>query len=241
MDGAARAVDNAARMGDLPMSEPDEIRFACIGCGAMNPVDAASCSGCGHAFGGPVAAAPSESLAPPPPHRPSPEPNPYEPPAAQPPLQPTFRIGTAMLLVAAVATCLGAFAADVGLGACLAIGLIPATVRMAVVSVGRGPDGRPRTTAEALLSFILTFFVSYLILLASAIAFGVTCFPIGVASDSPLFALGAGGLAALIAGAWLTRVAVRAARRDFETKRRHAEAKRRYAGAKRHDSQIYWK
>jgi drug/metabolite transporter (DMT)-like permease len=36
------------------MSEPDEVRFACIGCGAMNPAGAAVCSGCGHVFAGPV-------------------------------------------------------------------------------------------------------------------------------------------------------------------------------------------
>jgi hypothetical protein len=36
------------------MSEPDEIRLACIGCGAMNPVGAEVCAGCGHRFAGPA-------------------------------------------------------------------------------------------------------------------------------------------------------------------------------------------
>jgi hypothetical protein len=36
------------------MPEPDEIRFACIGCGAMNPVGAEVCAGCGHRFAGPA-------------------------------------------------------------------------------------------------------------------------------------------------------------------------------------------
>ena len=35
------------------MSEPNEVRFACIGCGAMNPAGAEVCSGCGHRFAGP--------------------------------------------------------------------------------------------------------------------------------------------------------------------------------------------
>ena len=35
------------------MSQPDEARFACIGCGALNPVGAEVCAGCGHRFAGP--------------------------------------------------------------------------------------------------------------------------------------------------------------------------------------------
>jgi hypothetical protein len=35
------------------MSEPEEVRFACIGCGAMNPAGAEACAGCGHRFAGP--------------------------------------------------------------------------------------------------------------------------------------------------------------------------------------------
>ena len=35
------------------MSEPDEIKFACIGCGTLNAPGAAVCSGCGHRFAGP--------------------------------------------------------------------------------------------------------------------------------------------------------------------------------------------
>lgn len=36
------------------MPEPDEFRFACIGCGALNPSGAEVCSGCGYHFAGPV-------------------------------------------------------------------------------------------------------------------------------------------------------------------------------------------
>ncbi len=36
------------------MPEPEEVRFACIGCGAMNPAGAEVCAGCGHRFAGPA-------------------------------------------------------------------------------------------------------------------------------------------------------------------------------------------
>ena len=35
------------------MSEPEEVQFACVGCGAKNPVGAEVCSKCGHRFAGP--------------------------------------------------------------------------------------------------------------------------------------------------------------------------------------------
>lgn len=33
--------------------EPDEVRLACIGCGALNAAGAEVCTGCGHRFAGP--------------------------------------------------------------------------------------------------------------------------------------------------------------------------------------------
>ncbi len=36
------------------MPDPEEVRFACIGCGAMNPAGAEVCEGCGHRFAGPA-------------------------------------------------------------------------------------------------------------------------------------------------------------------------------------------
>ena len=49
----------------------DEIRFACVGCGAFNPAGVAACAGCGFRFAGP-------DLAPPP--GTDPASNPYSPP-----------------------------------------------------------------------------------------------------------------------------------------------------------------
>jgi hypothetical protein len=40
------------------MSEPPEVKFPCIGCGALNPPGAETCVGCGHRFAGPDSATP---------------------------------------------------------------------------------------------------------------------------------------------------------------------------------------
>jgi hypothetical protein len=42
--------------GRLLMSEPPEVKFPCIGCGALNPIGAETCVGCGHRFAGPDSA-----------------------------------------------------------------------------------------------------------------------------------------------------------------------------------------
>ena len=54
------------------MSEPGEIQFDCIGCGAMNPAGAEVCAGCGHRFAGPDAGPIARAL---PPMAPEPEPD----------------------------------------------------------------------------------------------------------------------------------------------------------------------
>lgn len=195
------------------MPEPDEVRFACIGCGTMNPPGAESCAGCGHRFAGPgPGPAPMADLVGPPSPRPrSPSFNEYEPPAARPARLPTFRIGPAMGLIAVIAVGLAAFAADTALGFLSLLGLVPATIRSALVASGREAERRPMGLGELARSFAATFASAYLIALSSAIAFGITCFPIALSLSSPPFLggvfLGAclGLAAAIAAGVWLTR------------------------------------
>ena len=96
------------------MAEADEIQFACIGCGTMNPAGAEVCAGCGYRFAGPE----FTTLAPPaysPPSRPTPF-DPYDPPLG--PIAPprTFRIGTGLVIIAVIAVCLAAWHADPSLG-----------------------------------------------------------------------------------------------------------------------------
>ncbi|WP_435018683.1 hypothetical protein TA3x_000668 [Tundrisphaera sp. TA3] len=207
--------------------EPDQIQFACIGCGALNPMDAATCSGCGHDFGRPPAPASPGSTGPLPSRRPIPAPNPYAPPTSDLHRRPTFRIGTAMIVVAVIAVGLGAFAADEALGIGLSIGLIPATIRLAWLSSRGDVGGRAMRAGDLALAFILTFVMSYLILIASVIAFGVTCFPFGMVSQNIVVGVVAGGVAAIFVGIKLTRATLAASRRTAE--------------ANWHDSQIHWK
>ena len=117
-----------------------------------------------------------------------------------------------MLFVAVIGACLGAFAANEALGALLSVGLVPASIRMAMVSGRRRAEGRPMSAEEWVGSFVLIFVTVYLIGLASLIAFGVTCFPIGLASQNFVIACGAGGLVAIFVAVKITRFAVRADR-----------------------------
>ena len=177
------------------MSEPEGIRFACIGCGALNEAGAETCIGCGHSFAGPLPAAlPDPSRpppAPPPVRRPVPPPNLYEPPAPRVG-PPTIRIGTMMAIIAVIAVHLGAFAANTSLGVVASIGLLPASIRLALVVSRRAAEGRPMRVQDQWLSFLLTFLSSYLVAFSAIIAFGLTCFPIGVSGLDIQFAVGPG-------------------------------------------------
>lgn len=70
------------------MPQPEEPRFACIGCGTMNPVGAEVCAGCGHRFGGPASGGINPRSAPLPMPRMSPEPDYYQAPAHRSPYRP---------------------------------------------------------------------------------------------------------------------------------------------------------
>jgi hypothetical protein len=184
------------------MSEPEEIRFACIGCGALNPAGAEACSGCGHRFREPTPV-------PSPPVSPA---NFYEAPRSRVDRAPTFRIGTAMVLIAVVAFCLGAFAAGIGQGVLVTMGLLPATIRTFLVAGWREAEGRPMSTERKVLTFISTIGGLILIAVSSIIAFGVTCFPIGMSGGDAGLAIGAGLLSALGAAIGLTWALLRAGR-----------------------------
>ena len=179
------------------MSEPEEIRFACIGCGALNPVGAEVCSGCGHRFAGTDIVSTPPSAVPPPVRRPPTPERFYEPPKARVAAPTTFRIGTAMAIIAVIAVCLGAFAADLTLGIITTLGLLPATIRTFIVSATRQAEGRPMSLGGQITTFCLTILSVILIVISSAIAFCVTCLPVGLGSNSLEVAVGVGILAAL--------------------------------------------
>lgn len=216
-----------------PAPEPDPIQFSCIGCGTLNPAGATVCAGCGYEFGRPlgpmpVAQTPAPTKALTPRRFSDEERNPYEAPAGPPGAHaPRFRLSTAMVLIGVIAVGLGAFSIDESLGVFSLIGLVPAMIRMMVVSARADGEGRPLTVLEMCQSLILTFLTSYAVVLASLIAFGMTCVPVGVASGNLGVAIGAGVLVMIPVGIWLVRVSLRAARGAYE--------------ARRKDAGIYWR
>jgi hypothetical protein len=187
------------------MSEPDEIQFACIGCGTMNPAGAEVCAGCGHRFAGPDLMSPTRPILPPRP-RPTPFLNPYEPPSA--PIAPptTFRIGTGLVIIAVIAFCLAAFRADITLGVALTMLILPGTIRTPMVAARRRLEGRPMGIGEQVGTFMMTGMATLGVALSSLIAFVLTCLPSGLVTGNIGVALMVGGVGAVLCGVWLTRV-----------------------------------
>jgi hypothetical protein len=197
------------------MSKPHEIQFACIGCGAMNPAGAEVCSGCGHRFREPTSF-PSPRVPGKDPYEapgsPAGSTNPYEAPRSRVAGAPTFRIGTAMVLIAVVALCLGAFASGVMEGTLVTLGLLPATIRTFYIAGRREAEGRPMSLGGKISTFSATVGGLILIVFSSIVAFGLTCFPIGMTSGDLGLALGAGIIAGLAAAGGLTYTLIKASR-----------------------------
>jgi hypothetical protein len=186
-------------------SEPGEIQFVCIGCGAMNPAGAEVCAGCGHRFAGPdLMSATRPIMAPRP--RPAPLLNPYEPPSTPISVPRTFQIGTGLVYIAVIAVCLGAFRADVSLGVASVVLLMPATIRTSMAAGRRRSEGRPMGFGEQVETFMLTGLATVGVAISSVIAFVVTCFPSGLATGNIVVALVIGAAGALVCAIWLTRV-----------------------------------
>ncbi len=195
------------------MPEPEEIRFACIGCGALNPVGAEACSGCGHRFAGPdVVSTPPMSV--PPERRPLTPDRYFEPPKAEIAPPPRFRIGTAMAFIAVIAVCLAGFAADVSLGILTSLALGSASIRTFLVSARHEARGRPMDLSEQFLVFLMTMMGTVLVVISSAIGFCVTCFPVGIGSSSLPLALAVGGAAAIATAFWVARGLLRIGRKN---------------------------
>ncbi len=202
-------------------AEPEEIRFACIGCGALNPVGAESCTGCGHRFAGTDVVstpAPARPVVPPERRPFSPEPY-YEPPKAPIVAPRTFRIGTMMALIAVIALCLAAFAAGTGQGIIALFALGPATIRTLFVSAGREAEGRPMTLGEQVGTFCFTILSLFAIVISAGIGFFATCFPVGMISNGNPVSLFIGVIGAIVAAVWVGVGFLRIAREHAESDR----------------------
>ncbi|WP_435007818.1 hypothetical protein P12x_005083 [Tundrisphaera lichenicola] len=180
------------------MPEPDEAQFTCIGCGESVPVGSDLCPGCRHPFREPIpAASPEEWLW-----------IPEDPPEPRARKIPAIRIGTAMILVAVIAVCLGAFTIgpDPTLGVLVTLGLLPASLRVSYLSAIRAAEGRPMSRDDKILSYFATAGSTILIAASSMVAFGMTCMGIvGGRQDDSLGYWG-GGAAAVVVGVILIRI-----------------------------------
>jgi hypothetical protein len=196
------------------MPDPEAARFTCAGCGTSNPTGSEACSGCGRRFAGPDLApegrnAPTSRLVA----------NPYEAPST--PIAPyrSIGIGTAMMLIAVVALCLGALRANIALGIAVSLSLVPASIRTPLVAGRRRAEGAAMDWSEQVATFITAVMCTWLVTIASSIAFFATCFPVGAFSNSIPFGLIVGvpvaiGCAVYLANWFIRTGPDRAAKKD---------------------------
>jgi len=201
------------------MSEPDEVRFACIGCGEWNPAGAEVCAGCGHRFAGPDLTPPVPVWIPP-----RPSENPYEPPAS--PIAPprTIRIGTILVFIALIAVCLGALRENIALGVAAILSLTPSAIRTPLVARRRQAEGRPMDFWDQVHSFLITMLSTWAVAISTVIAFFATCFPTGLVTQSIEFALvvGAAGVIGWLVclTIWVSKIRRERAAREREIRYR---------------------
>lgn len=196
------------------MPDPEAARFTCAGCGASNPTGSEACSGCGRRFAGPDLV-PEGRIAP----TPRLVANPYEAPSTPTTAYWNLRIGTAMMLIAVVACCLGALRANVALGIAVSLSLVPASIRTPLVAGRRRAEGGVMDWSEQVATFATTMICSWLVAITSSIAFFATCFPVGMASNSIPFGLIVGvpvaiGCAVYLANWFIRTGPDRAAKKD---------------------------
>ena len=114
-------------------------------------------------------------------------------------------------MAAVVAVCGAIGFAVPGLGVVLAMVFIPAVVRAAAVIDRKAKVAGAKNSGEQLTAAVLASAgVTFAVWLASAIAFAIVCFPIGLLSFNTseigmFFAFGLGGLAGLAVFFWFMR------------------------------------
>ncbi len=140
----------------------------------------------------------------------------------------SFRIGSALVVIALVAVSMGAMRASLPLGILLAASVVPAAVLTALVSDHRRAEGRPMGTNDLAEFFVLALLNVFVVLIASSIAFCVTCVPISlmgmhgefqVDDKAMMLAVSLGGLAALGAG-WMVAMGLIKASRSRQARAR---------------------
>jgi uncharacterized membrane protein (DUF485 family) len=196
------------------MAEPDEVKFACIGCGTYNPTAAEVCEGCGHRFAGPDLVPKVRIVLPP-----RASENPYEAPFAAIAPPRTFQIGTLVAWIAVLAVCMGAFRENIALGIFTTLSFLPPTFRTSAMARHRRAQGRSMALEERFATFVITMFATWAIVFACAISFCVTCLASGSVSQNFGLGLFVGVIGAALCGVWLTRVFVKTSRENARRER----------------------
>jgi hypothetical protein len=171
-----------------------EHREVCPDCGALARAGETTCFLCGQRLGGAeskqtIGLAATES------------------PSAP---WPTFHISSLLLLIALVALCLGVGHEEPALGIALAVVVLPAAGYTTVIAFRSAATGRPMSVFQKLWSFGGAMTGVMAIEFASLVAFCITCVPTGFVAMSAgekgiIVAVVVGGIAAVAAGAFMTR------------------------------------
>ena len=120
----------------------------------------------------------------------------------------SLRIASVMLIILLIAVGLGVFLANRWVGILVVASAVPALIWVIFEARRRNISGRPMNLDEGVRGFAFSLGNIFLVLVASAIAFFATCFPIGLMGFEgenggiivPV-AFGVGGLSALGVGA----------------------------------------
>jgi hypothetical protein len=197
------------------MSDPDDVRFACIGCGTFNASTSEFCDGCGHRFAGTDVISPVRVVLPP---RRSLD----DLSKIRISFPRTFQIGTIAAWIAVIAVCLAAFRADWIFGSIVSLSILPATFWTSIIVGSRRAQGLPVNFEVRASQFIESMAVSWFILFACVIAFAVTVFV--TAFLNPGVAMVVGIVAVIFVGSGLIRAFFKGsrdrAREEYKLRRR---------------------
>ncbi len=155
---------------DQPQARP----AVCLDCGATLPPDSNRCWLCSWKVGDPITLGkkPGGSAAA--------NGNPYASPAPPDNLNRTFSLSTLFLWVTLACVVMGVVRIAPGVGIALAIICLPAGLRtITAVHRRQRRTGQTMTVREKLTTFCIFLFLAFAITTAIAVAFTVTCFPIG--------------------------------------------------------------
>src|SRR5260221_598224 len=94
--------------------------------------------------------------------------------------RPRVSLGSALIVIAALALCLAPIRVAPGFSVLLAVVLVPTTARAIWTIEGRRGDGRPMTAMKAIEFGLGSFVLVVLLGLTAAGAFLGTCFSIGM-------------------------------------------------------------